>query len=273
MQLLWSQIKTEFFSGCNADIDRFENGLKTASWAWDAKLVSCNIEEVDRRGDILLGPLFCSTSAQWPTDEFGPQLPIAQFNLSKISRITGEDFGSELLQLFCSQSDRLGQNIEFRKLSADILNSEEMLEPPSIFERNDGFVSIDWSLPKPEHANIRNIGKCSSISYSNAKRFNLWMPCKISDEYSLEDCNYELKEAIKEFDGIIENHEDEWSPGGFHLLGTFHPIQYYQKDRRKVFFNLESESGLNFGWGGTAQIFFHIHPEFGSMFSFDWSCS
>ena len=100
------------------------------------------------------------------------------------------------------------------------------------------------------------------------------MPSPIADEHDLTDLDPDLRAKIQEFDDIVSSNSDAWSPGGFHLFGTFYPIQYYPADRDKVLFTLESEHGFNFG-DGQAQIFYKFykdHPEWGAGFSFDWSC-
>ncbi len=271
MRALWGRIKLDFFENDEVGIERFENAFKSASWSWTPDLREVDSKNVDRRKDMLLGPLFSSTNSPWPIDDKGPMIPLAQFDLGNASKILGEDLGCGLIQIFCPQGDSRGQNIFIREVEAEIVRSDLMIAPPLFSDDVNGFASVGWAQGSSSKDRRIYGGKCLQIEGYEKKQFNLWLPCAISDEYIIDTCDEELKSIITDFDEIYKKNEDKWSCGGFHLFGSFYPIQYYHADRDRVFFTFESEFGFRFG-DGQAQVFFYIHKEYGPIFSFDWSC-
>lgn len=272
--LLWQDIKVGFFGAeDSSDTARYESGLRTAAWAWVPELQAVAPGEVDRKGDMLLGPLFCSTENPWPDDDGQPMIPLLQIDLANASRLGGVDLGSGLLQVFCPVKDKLGQRIYDRIIERESLTSEALIDAPSFSDEIKGFASVAWSQKNSSDRSLYG-GDCFQITGYAEKRFTLWMPTPISDEHDLAEVGADLRAKIQEFDEIISRNSDAWSPGGFHLFGTFFPIQYYPAERDSVLFTLESEHGFNFG-DGQAQIFYKFykdHPEWGAGFSFEWSC-
>jgi hypothetical protein len=272
--LLWQDIKTGFFGGENSiDTEWYESGLRTATWAWVPELQKVPPREVDRKGDLLLGPLFCSAENPWPHKDGQPMIPLLQIDLANASRLGGVELGNGLLQVFCPVEDNLGQKIYDRVIERDSVTSEALTDAPSFSDDIKGFASVGWAQTSSNDRRLYG-GECLQITGYAEKRFTLWMPSPIADEHDLTDLDPDLRAKIQEFDEIIFINADAWSPGGFHLFGTFYPIQYYPAARDKVFFTLESEHGFNFG-EGQAQIFYSFykdHPEWGAGFSFDWSC-
>lgn len=272
--LLWQDIKTGFFGGeDSSDTKRYESGLRTASWAWDPELQKVPPGEVERKGDLLLGPLFCSAENPWPHKDGQPMIPLLQIDLANASRFGGVDLGNGLLQVFCPVEDNLGQKIYDRVIERESVTSEALTDAPSFSDDIKGFASVGWAQTNSNDRRLYG-GDCLQITGYAEKRFTLWMPSPLADEYDVAHVDADLRAKIQEFDDIVSSNSDAWSPGGFHLFGTFYPIQYYPADRDKVLFTLESEHGFNFG-DGQAQIFYKFykdHPEWGAGFSFDWSC-
>jgi len=268
--LLWQDIKTGFFGGKESrDTERYESGLRTAAWAWDPKLQKVPPSEVNRRGEVLLGPLFCSIENPWPQEDGQPMIPLLQIDLANASRLSGAMLGNGLLQMFCPVKDKLGHDIYKRVIERESVPSEALTDPPSFSDDVKGFASVGWAQT---NSNDRRLyGRdCLQITGYAEKRFTLWMPSPLTDEYEVDHLDADLIAKIQEFDEIIASKSDEWSPGGFHLFGTFYPIQYYPAEKDKVLFTLESEHGFNFG-DGQAQIFYKLY-EWGAGFSFDWAC-
>lgn len=271
---LWKDIKTKFFDSSSAkDAKRYEEGLATASLAWVPDFQKVAPNEVDRKGELLLGPLFCSVENPWPDDDGVPMIPLAQIDLDNASSLGGVDLGTGLLQVFCPQEDKQGQQVYTRKIDRESVAKQELTDAPTFSDDTSGFASLAWAQEESQDRRIYG-GECLQITGYTEKKFTLAMPSPISDEHNLSKVDAELRAKIEEFDKIVSDNSDAWSPGGFHLFGTFYPIQYYPADRDKVLFTLESQDGFNFG-DGQAQIFFKFYedePEWGAVFTFEWSC-
>lgn len=271
---LWKDIKAGFFDAKDpSEAERYEMGLASAAWAWVPDFQELLPGEVNRRGDMLLGPFFCSADNPWPDDDGQPMIPLAQINLDNASSIGRVDLGTGLLQVFCRVNDRRGQATYERVIDRESVISQDLTEPANFSDDISGFASLAWA--QEGSSDRSSYGeKCLQITGYTEKKFTLWMPSPIADEHDLSTADAALKAKIVEFDQIIAKNSDDWSPGGFHLFGTFYPIQYYPAERDKVLFTLESNHGFNFG-DGQAQIFYKLYeddPERGAYFCFEWSC-
>ena len=271
--MLWKEIKPDFFDPeDSSDSDRYELGLRTASWAWIPDIQQVSPKEVDRKRDMLLGPLFCSTEDPWPDVDGEPMIPLAQIDLGNASSLGAVDLGNGLLQVFCPVKDKLGQKIFTRVIERESVTNQKLTDAPSFADDINGFASVGWAQKNSKDRSLYG-GDCLQITGYTEKKFTLWMPL-LSDAYNLTDLDSDMRAKIDEFEKIISSNSEAWSPGGFHLFGTFYPIQYYPAERDNVLFTLESEHGFNFG-DGQAQIFYKFyktHPEWGACFSSDWSC-
>jgi hypothetical protein len=272
--LLWKDIKADIVNYTNLrDAKKIEAGLQSASWAWDPDLKRVLPKDLDRKGEVLLGPVFSSIENPWPEDDGEPMIPLAQINLANASKLGGVDLGSSLLQVFCSTADKLGQKVYSREIPCDEVSTQQLTSVPKFSDDISGFASLAWAQKTSRDRRLYG-RECIQITGYTKKRFTLWMPSPITETFDLRKVDVDLQEKIREFDQIVLDHSDEWSPGGFHLFGTFYPIQYYPDDRDRVLFTLESEHGFNFG-DGQAQIFYKFykeHPEWGAGFSFEWGC-
>jgi len=268
---LWRTIKREFFKDDLNAISRFAPPLKAAAWSWIPIIEKVNSSQVDRKKDMLLGPLFCSNNYPWPADEFGPLIPLAQFDLANASRLNGEDLGDELLQVFCSQGDQLGERIRTRTIEREFITNDALTEAPQFPENSKSFAATKWAVTNKSGDNV-SLGDTFQISGYSQKKFNLWLPCAISDEYGIDECRENLREKIVQFDEIYTRNKESWDCGGFHMFGSFYPIQYYHDECERVFFAFESELGFNFGFDGQGQLFFKNSRRYEPFFYFRWSC-
>jgi uncharacterized protein YwqG len=274
LRLLWKDIKKNIADIGNLDeCAAIESGLQSASWAWEPNFQRSLPEDVDRKGEVLLGPFFSSIENPWPSNDGLPMIPLAQLDLDKASSLGGVDLGSGLLQLFCSITDNLGQDVYSRVIARSEVANQTLTPVPRFPDDINGFASVAWAQTNSRYRKSDG-GTCIQITGYTRKRFTLWMPSPIAETINLQAVDIQSQEKIRQFDKLVLDHSDEWSPGGFHLFGTFYPIQYYPSDRDSVLFTLESEHGFNFG-DGQAQIFYKFyrdHPEWGAGFSFEWAC-
>jgi hypothetical protein len=148
---------------------------------------------------------------------------------------------------------------------------EKLQKVPEFSDQIDGFASVAWAQSDLAVDKFYGDRLCIQISGYTEKRFSLWTYTPLSDVYDLESIDSNLKFKMERFDSLVAKYSEEWTPDGFHIFGTFRPIQYYPKERSRPFFCLESEYGFNFG-DGQAQIFYEAGKEYGTLFYFDWSC-
>lgn len=269
---LLKSIKRDFFKDDAADAAKiYEDSFRAASWAWLPDFHVTTPEAINRRGEILLGPLFSSLQNPWPVDEIGPKIPLAQIDLANASRVSDVNLGTGFLQLFCSMGDALGGRVETRVIERDCVENEELVSPPSFPKQFRGFASVGWAQDEGAPDRLLYGKSCLQILGYSQKQFSVWLPSNIAENYDLSSCSDELKGNITEFDAIQDLNRDRWSPGGFHLFGCFYPIQYYPGDRGAVLFTFESEYGFNVG-DGQGQIFYKLDEEYGPFFDFDWAC-
>lgn len=198
-------------------------------------------------------------------------IPLAQFDLENASKVGGVDLGSGLLQLFCRQSDRLGRNIAVRVLEKSAIHAEALTAIPDFSNASALFASVAWASCAADPDERLEEELCIQISAYPKQRFTLHIPPPLAEAYSVGDVPNELRPLMQEFDAIVKKNAKTWSPGGFHLFGTFCPIQYSAAERASVLFTLESEHGFNFG-DGQAQVFYACPPGSPVQFSFDWGC-
>jgi len=269
---LWKEIKVEFFDdGTNTEANSYEDALSTGAWCWEPIFSRCSPAEIDRLGEVMLGPFFSSEEYPWPESNGQPMIPLIQIDLDNASKIGGVNVGSGLLQVFAKVEDKYGKNIYTREIERGAVLREKIHPVPEFSDEIDGFASVAWAQSELAVDKFYTDRLCIQISGYTEKRFSLWTYTPFSDEYDLESIHSNLKSKMERFDSLVAKYSEEWTPDGFHLFGAFRPIQYYPKERSRPFFCLESEYGLNFG-DGQAQIFYETGKEYGTLFYFDWSC-
>ena len=269
---LWKEIKVEFFDdGKDTDANSYEDALSTGAWCWEPIFSRCSPSEIDRLGEVILGPLFSSEEYPWPESNGQPMIPLVQIDLNNASQLGGINLGSGLLQVFVKVEDKYGQNIYTREIQRSSVVRDNLLPVPVFSDEIDGFASVAWAQSELKVDKFYGDRLCIQISGYSNKRFSLWAYTPFADEYNFDNIDLNLKSKLEQFDSLVAKYSEEWTPDGFHLFGTFRPIQYYPKERPRPFFCLESEYGFNFG-DGQAQIFYETGKEYGTFFYFDWSC-
>lgn len=264
---LWMDIKSLVASESEADAQDIDNALNTGSWTWDPVLESRHPKEIDRVGEILLGPVFASAKHPWPEDDGAPMIPLLQLDLEKASKTGGIDLGKGLLQAFVAINDTLGQSIHIRTIDRADVTAEALLPVPLFNVETRTFASVDWATPNLDD----DEAPCLQITDYEPKRFSFSGSSALSERFSIKEFAPDTQTKMRRFDEILKNKLSDWSGGGFHLLGTFYPIQYKQEERSWPLFCLESEHGFNFG-DGQGQVFFDTRKTGELFFYFDWSC-
>lgn len=264
---LWKDIKSFVGPESESDAQCFDNALNTGSWACDPVFERCHPNKIDRLGEILLGPVFSSAKHPWPEDDGVPLIPLLQLDLDKASKIGGISLGGGLLQAFVSIHDTLGQSIHIRTIDRADVTAEALLPVPPINVEGRTFASVDWSKPTLD----ADEAPCLQITDYEPQRFSFSGVSALSERFAFQKFSPGQQTKMRRFDEILESKLSDWAGGGFHLLGTFDPIQYKQEDRSWPLFCLESDHGFNFG-DGQGQVFFDTGESGGVFFYFDWSC-
>lgn len=259
---IWRSVRSAF---PEKDATYIDNALATGSWAWKPEIDSCSPAEIDRLGDVLLGPVFSSDAHPWPEEDDSPMIPLLQLNLETASELGGLAFDPGLLQVFVGIEDHLGQSVYTRLVPRVDVRREVLSAPPAFSVSGRVFASIDWATSESDSVT------CIQITGYGDKEFTFSGISPLAQQFDIRSFSSEIQAKLNRFDELVEQHIGDWGAGGFHLLGTFYPIQYRQEERSWPLFCLESEHGFNFG-DGQAQVFFDDSYPSGTLFSFEWSC-
>lgn len=222
---------------------------------WKLKILKLPASYVDRCRSMLAGPFFVSTKYPWPTRKDGAfATPITQIDLSEISRLRGQDYGDGLLQVFVlGLSDsfiRVIPRSDIKKRAllpmpvCDESNVMDFTSAPDVWWQQNGQISQIIGYEEPVLS--------ASVSVNN----------KLN-----KDSPESIKDLSKSLSRLNMNHS------GFHMFGTFLPIQYSHKEvGKELFMALDSDYGYIWGDAGNAQIFCERDEGGKIEFSFDWSC-
>ena len=103
----WLKIKAEAADYLDQwDVDRLDLLFLRAGWARRPFVYRVPLDELDRCGDILSGPLFASEKHPWPVNSNGLyMLPCLQINLTECSRVMQAEYGTGMLQVWGDQED------------------------------------------------------------------------------------------------------------------------------------------------------------------------
>lgn len=264
---LWSDIKTFIGPKSESDVQYFDNALNTGSWAWEPVLERRHPNNIDRLGEILLGPVFASAKHPWPMAAGLPMIPLLQLDLDKASMTGGISIGGGLLQAFVSVNDTLGQRVRIRTIDRADVSAEALVPFPLFTAESETFATVDWAEPTLD----ADDAPCLQITDYEPQRFSFSGASALSERFNFQKFSPDEQAKMRRFDEILESKLSDWSGGGFHLLGTFDPIQYRQENRSWPLFCLESDRGFNFG-DGQGQVFFDVDESGEVFFYFDWSC-
>lgn len=262
---IWQSIRASADDAKDAGVSYFDHALSTGSWAWDPIFEHREPASIDRLGEVLLGPVFTSEDHPWPDDDGVPCIPLLQLDLDKASEMGGVDLGQGLLQVFVSVDDHRGQSIYTRTIDRCDVRLDALLPVPEFPSGIEAFATVDWANADAQEQS------CIQIVDYAPKRFCFSGASDLSEWFKFDHFSDDVKAKMQRFEAILQNRRDDWDAGGFHLLGTFTPIQYNQAERDWPLFCLESEHGLNFA-DGHGQVFFGTAKSGNRVFYFDWSC-
>lgn len=261
---LWQGLRG-VFQDDQLGVEQIDQQLATGAWAWDLVLEHKAPSEVDRMGEVMLGPVYTCDSHPWPENDGVPMTPLVQLDLDRASALAGISMGKGLLQAFVAADDRLGQSVHVRTIDRVDVDRERLQPLPKFNTNLNGFASIEWADPGTA------VPSCIQVAGIEGPRFTCCNISELRELFDLKALDAVPKAKAERFQELVRQQRDRWSPGGFHLFGTFYPIQYSQADRDWPLLCLESEHGFNFG-EGQGQLFFSPKNSGETTFYFDWSC-
>lgn len=232
----------------------FLNDLDAAGPCWLPLTLSVPTKCADRRMSMYSGPFYASKAYPWPLNGEGlPAEPIIQIDLRIVSdlKATPTSFGDGLLQVFTTSWNTSLIRVVPRTSLKDALD-----DAPTFTDPMDS--SGEW------------IGEDGVVTHIVGFKGPYFSNCSIEldvDENQLTPLLKELQKLLSEISGVNDS--------GFHLFGSFYPVQYRPGEQPPTFFALDCEHGYSWGDSGTAQVQYMENTandppviEFG----FKWSC-
>lgn len=256
-------------------IEDFTQGFDSAAWSWRPITQAVTDHQVDRCGEVIMGPLYSCQEFPWPEASGFPMAPLIQLDLKKASEIGGVPLGDGLLQVWMPHDVNSSSLfvrvvpracVEVSQLTPVVMVPEEM----SPLQVRDTV----WSDEQEEFVH----GPSFQITGYEPQRFTCQIAHPIQDNHPVKTLTDapEIQALIKDFDKklkpLIKKGPKGFNPGDGHLFGTFTRVQYAASDMPKPLFCFESDDlGFMWGDGGNAQLFYEFGPDGQVAFTFNWS--
>jgi len=260
----------------------FERRFDSGAWAWDPITKAILDDQVDRLGEVIMGPIYTCAEYEWPSRAGFPMAPLIQLDLEKAGAIGGVNLGTGLLQIWMPHHERYPAKDHFiRKIPREFVAAEKltpMVEIPAemmpLQTREEVF--------RDEVSDVRITPAHQIIGYTE-RRYTSQVCSGIQDTFrkqrlkGLCSGTKGVAKRIKAFDKLLKllrkSGREGCSPSNCHLFGTFYDVQYLAEDRPPPLFCFDNDE-FGFMWGdyGTAQLFYKLNPDGEPEFSFDWSC-
>lgn len=171
-------------ASCSDEVDYTVESLAALSVlrgvkpVWSLDLVTLEDFENTRTQNIIGGRPFTSEQCPWPVDAEGiPLYPLIQLNLEQISNLTGNDFGSGLLQVWINIQD----DDNWMTNVVRVIELDEMHAPPTPVEFNSHEIN-----PKGEFSEGFSIS-FSSLGYMCSNWEGWQLECNSDRSFSHEE--------------------------------------------------------------------------------------
>lgn len=258
--------------------------VNCGAWSWPPIVKQAPPENIDRCGDVLVGPVYTCKGYEWPIQNNFPMIPVIQLDLDRCSRVSRTDLGSGLLQVWDGFGVDLSSDAYIRVIPADRVHKKELLPVPFFDIRKmeqlgskrgkyvwSPTVSIDWA--DPNYKGSRS-GLATYIAGYGPRQFSFPDIDEIDIDINCgeEEADQELLSMEDELKALIRFAHEHWKDSGTQLMGTFDPIQYLPEEYPAPLFCLEDGPYYIWGDGGNAQVFFEKQIDGTFKYSFTWSC-
>ena len=271
----WSALEKQFHLICERINEPWREELtdalgprfKRGAWAWDPVSESRPRDEIDRLGEMVMGPLFTCQSYEWPYRHELPMAPLLQLDLARASRMSGLPLGDGLVQVWMPHKAVAGADQFVRVVPRAVVDRAGLTPVPAMPSEVDSLQSIDAQAPAFQ-----------IVSWSD-KRYTTPLAQGFQSYYKLKQLTTDpaIAKEIKAFDqtlaALVQGSSAPFSPVNAHLFGTFAEIQYAPQDCPQPLFCFDGGAfGLEWGDAGNAQLFCTFGVAGEVSFSFDWSC-
>jgi hypothetical protein len=249
--------------------------LQSGCWAFNPKTTPKIRSDIDRFGNVILGPLFSSKEFPWPWDADAPMAPLLQINLEEAGELGNIDLGKGLLQVWLPKDAKPVDRAYCRVVPPEGTKSGLLDSIPSFDPRDKYFQPADWALEERDRS-VNDDGYCYQIvDWSRRFTSQLYIENFGDFESSIPEVliDDELNLTLKRFRATLKRFRKKWSPSDNHLFGTFYPVQYKWDERPQPLFCFDGDAEHGTAWGdGSAQVFFERDTNGCLNFSFEWSC-
>lgn len=271
----WSALEKQFHHICERINEPYREELtdalglrfKRGAWAWDPVSESRPCDELDRLGDVVLGPLFTCEAHEWPYRDELPMAPLIQLDLARASQMSGLPLGDGLVQVWMPHKAVAGADQFVRVVPRAAVDRAGLTPVPAMPTELDPLQSIDAQAPAFQ-----------IVSWGD-KRYTTPLAHGIQSYYEIKQLTTApaVAKGIKAFDHalavLVQVPSAPFSPVNAHLFGTFAEIQYAPQDCPQPLFCFDGGAfGQEWGDAGNAQLFYTFGVEGEVSFSFDWSC-
>lgn len=270
----WRALERQFRSLCKRIKEPYRQEMaetlgsrfKAGAWAWDPVAENRAWADIDRTGEVVMGPLFTSPAHDWPTRAGRPMAPLLQLDLARASQLSGLPLGNGLVQVWMPHKAIAGGDQYVRVLPRAAVNWADLTPVPEMPADLD-------PLQSPETP-----GAGFQITRWGEPRYTTPVTQGFQAYYTLKQLTADaaLAQEIQEFDQALAERVSGsaacFSLTNAHLFGTFAEVQYAPQDRPQPLFCFDGKAfGMVWGDGGNAQLFFTLGADGAVDFSFDWS--
>ncbi|UCU92318.1 WGR domain-containing protein [Hydrogenophaga taeniospiralis] len=280
----WLALQKQFHHICEGINERYREELidalgprfKGGAWAWDPVYEGRPQHEIDRLGDVVMGPLFTSHSYEWPYRDGLPMAPLIQLDLERASQRGGVALGDGLVQVWMPHKALAGELQYVRVVPRTSVDRSDLTPVPAMPPELDPLQSLDgvWN----EELGRSVLAPAFQIVAWGDMRYTTTLAQGMQSYYKLKRLTSDpaLAKEIDAFDkalaALVQTPSARFSSVNAHLFGTFSEIQYAPQDRPQPLFCFDGEDfGLVWGDGGNAQLFYTLGEGGEVTFSFDWS--
>lgn len=271
----WSALEKKFHQICERINEPYRDELndalgprfKRGAWAWDPVSESRPWDEIDRLGDVVMGPLFTCQAYEWPFRHDLPMAPLIQLDLARASQMSGLPLGDGLVQVWMPHKAVAGSDQFVRLVPRAAVDGAGLTPAPAMPAELDTLQSIDAQAPAFQ-----------IVSWGD-KRYTTPLVHGFQSYYKIKQLTTDplIAKEIKAFDlalaALVGLPSAPFSPVNSHLCGTFAEIQYAPQDCPLPLFCFDGGAvDLEWGDAGNAQLFCTFGVEGEVSFSFDWSC-
>jgi hypothetical protein len=280
----WLALEKQFHHICESINEQYREELidalgprfKGGAWAWDPVYEGRPHHEIDRLGDVVMGPLFTSQSYEWPSRDGFPMAPLIQLDLERASKRGGVALGEGLVQVWMPHKALAGELQYVRVVPRTAVDRSDLTPVPAMPPELDPLQSLDgvWNeeLGRSVQAPTFQIVAWGNMRYTTPLQQGMQSYYELKRLTSDSALAKEIKVFDKALAALVQTPSARFSSANAHLFGTFSEIQYAPQDRPQPLFCFDGEDfGLEWGNGGNAQLFYALGEGGEVTFSFDWS--